>query len=199
MFTNKKPRPEIFNEKDLVIDILSSSFKENKSVNLVVGGDKDKIPALMSYSYEMAKSNGKIFISEDRRAVALILFPKLKKFSFKTLYEDLKLAINIIGLRRVPTILKRESLIKKYHPKKPFIHLWYIGVNPDESGKGHGGLLLERIIEFAEDTRQDIYLETSTERNINFYKNHGFENFANIDSGLSFRLMLFRRTAKPTI
>ena len=193
------PRPEIFNDKDLVIDILSSSFKENKSVNLVVGGDNEKIPALMSYSYEMAELTGKIFISENRKAVGLILFPRKKKFSFKSFYEDLKLAINVIGLRRVPTILKRESLIKKHHPNDPFIHLWYIGVNPVDSGKGYGGMLLKEIIEFADKKGQDIHLETSTKRNIDFYENHGFENFANIDTGLPYRLMLFRRRAKSTI
>lgn len=194
-----KTKPEVLTEKELIVEILSKSFKDNKSVNMVIAEKQEKIPALMSYSYEMAKVNGKIFIADNKQAVALILFPKKKKFSLKTFLEDLKLAVNVIGLQRVPAILKRESSIKNHHPKEPFIHLWYIGVDPENSGKGYGSSILKKVISFAESKGQDIYLETSTVRNINFYERHGFENFANIDSGLPFQLMLFRRKSKQPI
>ena len=182
-------------DKDLVVQILSDSFQDNKSVNLVVGNRKNRIPALMRYSYAVAMKNGKVFISKNRQAIALVLFPTEKKFSLRLVWENIKLAVNVIGLHRVPSILKRESAIKKLHPDKPFVHLWYIGVHPDHFGRGHGSALLQEIMAFAEKRKCDIYLETSTERNIGFYTAHGFENYANIETGLPFTLMLFRRLA----
>lgn len=185
-----------YSDKDLVVQILSNSFKDNKSVNLVVGNRKNRIPNLMRYSYALAKRNGRVFISKNRQAVALVLFPKGAKFSFRVVWENIKLAFGVIGVHRVLAILQRESAIKKLHPKKPFMHLWYIGVHPDHNGKGYGSALLDEIIHYAKKRNLDIYLETSTERNIPFYKAHGFENYTNIASGLSFTLLLFRKLVK---
>ena len=188
-------QPQITRQKALVVRILSESFKENKSVNFVAGKTKEKISALMGYSYEIATNNGKVYISENQKAVALILFPRKKRFSLNRFYQNFRIAINVIDLSKIPLILRRESIIKKYHPTSSFIHLWFIGVNPKDTGKGYGSNLLEKIIELAESKSQDIYLETSTQRNINFYRTHGFENYVTITSGLPFQLMLFRRRA----
>lgn len=58
--------------------------------------------------------------------------------------------------------MKREALIKTNHPKQDFIHLWYIGVDPKEQGKGKGTELLQIIIQKARAQNKSICLETST-------------------------------------
>ncbi len=186
------------NDKKLVIKILSDAFQDNKSVNLVVK-DKSKIPGLMSYSYELAKRRGKIFISDNRKAVALILLSDKNRFSFRIMLESLKLALNVIGLKKLFTVLKRESAIKKLHPESPYIHLWYIGVEPESFGKGYGAELLDEIIAFAKSIQRDIYLETSVARNIKFYESRNFENYANVESDIPFTLMLFRKKSDKAL
>ncbi len=186
------------NDKKLAIKILSDAFEDNKSVNLVVKS-KSKIPGLMAYSYELAKRRGEVFISDNRKAVALILLSDKNQFSFRIMLESIKLAINVIGLKNLFTVLKRESSIKKFHPNSPYIHLWYIGVEPESFGQGHGTAILDEIIAFAKSMQRDIYLETSVEKNIPFYESHDFENYAKVESDIPFTLMLFRKKSDKAL
>ena len=59
----------------------------------------------------------------------------------------------------------------------PFDH-WYlqsIAVEPEEQGKGYGGLLLKGMITKIDREGLPIYLETNTEKNVSFYQNYGFK------------------------
>src|SRR5258706_10015421 len=110
-------------QKDLVINTLSKSFLDNKSVNYVVKQDHKKeqrIKGLMDYSFNVCNTFGEVWISDDEQACALILFPDRKRTTLNAILWDVKLALNVIGLTRVGTVLGRESTIKAFHPKEPF-------------------------------------------------------------------------------
>src|SRR5690606_37721800 len=97
----KKPLPS---QKARIVEILTESFDENKSVNYVVKQDssrKRRLSGLMDYCYDVCEAFGEVWISEDEQACALILHPDKKRISFKAIWWDLKLAISVIGLSRV--------------------------------------------------------------------------------------------------
>jgi len=50
-----------------------------------------------------------------------------------------------------------------------------LGVEPVHQGKGYGSLLLEHFIEKMATDPLPIFLETSTQRNVNFYERFGFQ------------------------
>jgi ribosomal protein S18 acetylase RimI-like enzyme len=182
------------NDKQLVIDILQKAFDDNKSVNYVVRQDENRstrIRGLMEYSFNVCNAFGEVWISEDSQACALILFPDKKRTSFRTLLWDLKLALSVIGLDRVSAVLKRESMIKSNHPKSSIAYLWFIGVNPELQNKGIGSSFIREVIAECERKKRPIYLETSMERNIPFYKKFGFEIFQSLN--LSYTLYQLRR------
>ena len=55
---------------------------------------------------------------------------------------------------------------------------WYLmvlGVDPDRQGQGIGGRLIAPILARADEERLPVYLETCKERNLAFYRKHGFE------------------------
>jgi GNAT superfamily N-acetyltransferase len=182
------------NDRQLVIDILKKSFDDNKSVNYVVKQDqkrKDRIQGLMEYSFDVCNAFGEVWTSEDLQACALILFPDKKRTSLKTILWDLKLALSVIGVDRVSAVLRRESMIKSHHPKQPFAYLWFIGVNPSKQNKGIGSAFIKEVIHKCEKQERPIYLETSVERNLPFYKKFGFEIFQSLN--LSYKLYQLRR------
>jgi ribosomal protein S18 acetylase RimI-like enzyme len=182
------------NDKQLVIDILQKAFDDNKSVNYVVRQDDNRltrIRGLMEYSFNVCNAFGEVWISENNQACALILFPDKKRTSFRTLLWDLKLALSVIGIDRVNAVLKRESMIKSNHPKSPIAYLWFIGVNPKLQSKGIGSSFIREVIAECERKKRPIYLETSMERNIPFYKKFGFEIFQSLN--LSYTLYQLRR------
>ena len=181
-------------KKALVIDILSESFDENKSVNYVVRQEnhrKDRIKELMDYSFNVCNAFGEVWISDDEQACALILHPDRKKTTLSTLLWDAKLALSVIGLKRIGAVMGRETKIKSFHPKEPFIYLWFIGVKPELQNKGIGSRLLKEIIEDSDINKRPIYLETSTERNLPWYQNHGFKIFNSLD--IKYTLYMLRR------
>jgi ribosomal protein S18 acetylase RimI-like enzyme len=181
-------------DKSTILDILTKSFDTNKSVNYVVKQDRrriDRIRNLMHYSFNVCNEFGEVWMSDDNQACALILFPDRKKISLRSILWDLKLASSVIGLDRVSAVLKREAMIKANHPKDPIAYLWFIGVNPRLQGKGVGSAFIQEVVKECEGKKRPIYLETSTERNLPFYKKFGFEIFKQLQ--LSYTLYQLRR------
>lgn len=181
-------------DKRQVVDILSRSFDTNKSVNYVVKqgvSRKERIQTLMEYSFNVCLSNGEVWMSDDGNACALLLFPDRKKTTVKSIAWDIDLALNAIGVARVSSVLKRESLIKQNHPPGPFTYLWFIGVDPKNQKQGVGSRLLKEVIDMNDKKNRPIYLETSVASNLSWYEKFGFETYKKID--LNYDLFLLRR------
>lgn len=166
-------------DDDLIVSILMQSFSENRSVNYVTKKRKNKnksIRALMNYAfYECSVQKG-AFLSDDSKGVALFTYPNKRKIkNFRYLVEVFKLIMNAFGLLGINKILKREHYIKSFHPKKDFLYLWFIGIIPNQQGKGNGKKLLQEILSLANHLNVPIYLETSTPENLPFYTKNGFK------------------------
>lgn len=183
-------------EDEIVIQLLKQSFETNKASLFVVKPGKKRpkrFEKLLRYSVFKGKTTGQVLLSDDQKACAILIESQKNKNSFSLFIKDLELIINCIGVFRLPRVLKRERIIKKHHPKDDFIHLWYLGVDPKEQGKGKGAKLLGEIKTLADKKNCPIYLETSIESNHQFYTKHGFECFAEINS-LSYPFKLYRYT-----
>lgn len=163
------------NDKQKVVGILLEAFKKNKSVNYIAGEKENKIRYLMEYSFESCMDTGEIFISDDGHACAMIQFQDRKKFSLKSTYLDIWLILKTIGIKNIPKALSRESFIKKHYPSKPFTYLWFIGVTPEKQGNGSGSKMLKHILDYSKSLDRPVYLETSTEQNLPWYKKQGLE------------------------
>ena len=188
------------NQKSLVVDILAKSFDDNKSVNYVVKQDGERqmrIRRLMDYSFNICNAFGDVWISDNDKACALVLYPDRKRTSLNSILWDAKLALSVIGLNRVGQTLSRESKIKSLHPKEKFSYLWFIGVSPELQNHGKGSQLLKEIIYNSEKQGHSIYLETSVDRNLPWYKKHGFEIFQTLD--ISYRLYMLRRMTNISV
>ena len=181
-------------DKNLVVDILSNSFDDNKSVNYVIKQDhsrKKRIAGLMEYSFEYCTLFGEVYLSDDKKACALSVLPDKKKTTFKSILLDAKLALSCIGLAKIKKALDREAKIKAVHPNHAMYYLWFIGVQPDAQNKGIGSALLSELIAKSNSLRRPLYLETSTLRNIPWYEKFGFEVHTELDFG--YKLFCLKR------
>lgn len=173
-------------DKKRVIDILASSFDDNKSVNYIIKQDPkrvQRISALMAYSFDICQAFGDVFLSDDKNGCALILLPDKKKTTFRSISLDVKLAISAIGLSNIKKAMSREAAINKIHPEGQTYYLWFIGVDPAAQNKGIGSKLLDGIIQEGLSQKKTICLETSTLTNIPWYEKHGFETYHEMDFG----------------
>ena len=179
-------RKATLSDKALVIDLLCRAFDDNQSVNYIIPQDKNRsqrIDALMDYSFEVCSLFGEVFLDNDDKACALVLYPYKKKTTFKAVLLDLKLILKAVSLGGIGRALKRDAKIKSLRPIEPMTYLWFIGVNPLDQQQGKGGKLLMELIAYSNKQNLPIYLETSTLRNLPWYKNFGFEIYNQLDLG----------------
>lgn len=173
-------------DKELIVNILSKSFDDNKSVNYIVKQDgkrAERLKKLMEYSFDDCHLFGDVFLTEDKKVCALIVMPDKKKTTLKSISLDAKLALSCIGLSNLKKAMAREAAINKLHPKSPMYYLWFIGVDPSDQNKGIGTKLLKEVIAEGNSKQRPIYLETSTLKNIPWYEKFGFKTYNKLDFG----------------
>ena len=175
-----------YKDKSLIIDILTKSFDTNQSVNYIAKQDGKRlkrISALMNYSFEVCYMFGDVFLSDDRKACALILYPDKKKTTLKSILLDIKLIFSCIGIENIKKALARESKIKQLQPKELMYYLWFIGVDPEYQNEGIGSILMDEIIKDSKHKQRPIFLETSTLKNLPWYKKYGFQIYNELELG----------------
>jgi len=175
-------------DKKLVKNILANSFKDNQSVNFIVRQDRIKlkrIHALMDYSFEVCHLFGKVWLSDDRKACALTLLPNQKRTTLQSIWLDVRLIFQAIGLGGIQKTLNREAAIKKLQSKEKMIYLWFIGVEPIHQNTGIGSNLLKEIVADANNKSLPVYLETSTIKNLPWYEHFGFKIYNKLELGYS--------------
>jgi ribosomal protein S18 acetylase RimI-like enzyme len=177
-------RKVTYNEKSLVSGILTDSFDTNQSVNYIVQQDhkrRERIRALMDYSFEVCYKFGEVYLSDDNHACALVLYPDKKKTTLKSVLLDIGLVFKCIGLSNIGKAFTREYKIKKIQPGEPIYYLWFIGVDPSYQGSGTGTKLMRELIEDSRKKELPICLETSTLRNLPWYDQFGFKVYHELD------------------
>ena len=165
-------------DRALVVKLLAPSFEDNPSVNYIIRQDNKRtkrIEALMTYSFNVCFLFGDVWIADDRKSCALVLYPDQKKTTLKAIWLDIKLICQAIGLSGIAKTLNREAQIKKKQLQIPMMYLWFIGVSPLYQHRGMGSKLLQQVIDEAERMHRPVFLETSVLKNIAWYERFGFK------------------------
>jgi len=171
-------------DKFLVTELLKASFIDNQSVNYIVqqGGHKERrIIALMDYSFEMCFHFGEVWLSEDRKAAALVLYPQLKRTTVQSIWLDIKLIFQAVGITGISRVLDRETRIKAKQPKEPMTYLWFIGVEPSAQHQDIGSKLLAEIVTASDAGQLPVCLETSTLKNLPWYERFSFHVYDQLE------------------
>jgi len=84
-------------------------------------------------------------------------------------------SLGVSGTRRFFTFANTTEKLHKEDVKGPHWYLWVLGVDPPYQGKGVGGETMQPVLREADVGGLSCYLETAKERNLAFYRKHGFE------------------------
>ncbi len=100
------------------------------------------------------------------------LFSRLARIGMRE--ARLGLELGWAGFRRYTVMEAYVDAVHKQCAPGQHWYLWAIGVDPACQGQGIGGMLMQPVFARAGADGLPCYLETSKERNVTFYKNHGF-------------------------
>lgn len=120
-------------------------------------------------------TQGHVHTTSERNGCSVWVSPQDNtKFSF-TGFSLIAAWLKIVGIERMPKILKTASILSKYHPKEECYYLMALGVKPEDQGKGIASQIITPVLELCDKEGISAYLETSNITNIGFYQKHGFE------------------------
>ncbi|HET7733491.1 MAG TPA: GNAT family N-acetyltransferase [Paludibacter sp.] len=172
-----------FEDKDVVVGILTKSFKDDPHINFLLekSKNKNKLRIIMKYVFDESFNKGEIYLNEDNTAVALWNTTKKEKLSWRYIYRNLSFLLQI-GIESTIRILKTDKLVNMCHPQiGRFAHLYTIGVLPESQGKGYARKLINYMVERMSKTQTTLYLETANPTNIGIYNKMGFHIFHTVN------------------
>jgi ribosomal protein S18 acetylase RimI-like enzyme len=166
-------------DQSFVVDILCKSFRHDPHMSWLL--DKCRNPSkfriMMTYLFQKTMEIGDIYITEDKKAVALWKSGKKHKPTWGLLLRNLKL-LHDIGILSIIRILINERFTYKQYPKdRKFYHLYLIGVLPECQGKGYASQLLNPVLHEMAETSVPVYLETANVHNVLIYRKKGFKTY----------------------
>jgi GNAT superfamily N-acetyltransferase len=100
--------------------------------------------------------------------------------------------------QRYRDVVGREWQARERDMKVSCWYLFLLGVEPKSQRRGLGGELMRPVIERADAEHVACYLETENERNVTFYRKHGFELIVNGEEAgaTGVKFWTFRRVAQ---
>jgi GNAT superfamily N-acetyltransferase len=118
-----------------------------------------------------------IQVNEDGKIVAAAVIYPPGSYPLPAIDQWIILLKSILGngLYDFRGWVKWLDEIDKNHPTEAHFYLEYIGVEPGYQGKGYGSLILEHLINKADNLGVGCYLETADARNLSFYQHFGFQ------------------------
>ena len=94
--------------------------------------------------------------------------PLLQQFSM------IGVIVRSFGWRNLMLKFSERQKIDRCHPHQPHYYLSGLGVSQELRGQGIGSALIKPMLDRSDQEGLGCYLETSLERNLNFYQRHGF-------------------------
>lgn len=123
--------------------------------------------------------HGRVYAADEGRAVAVWLPPERPQMTIWRVvlvgFLILPLKVGWRGFRRLNAYDHVKTSLHRRTVAGPHWYLAVIAVDPAAQGSGYGRRLLEPIAEDADRRGIPCFLETSNEKNIEYFKRHGYE------------------------
>jgi len=171
-------RPATAGDIDVLARTLARAFFDDPVARWAWRPDGQRLRALERFQATRARQllDGEgVWTTDDLTCAALWARPGHWRSSLR---EEAALAPCFAHprlLARMPLVAAGWQGMERKHPSKP--QHWYLavlGTDPSAQGRGLGSAVLQPVLEQCDADGVGAYLESSKERNIDFYARHGF-------------------------
>ena len=168
---------------DAIGRVLCAAFDDDPVVNWLVRQDERRAWAIETLFREVTRfaylEAGETYITGDERGIAVWRPPGVEEPSgepINAIFDE------IAGPRGRDHTRLFGELVEGRHPAKPeHFYLFAIGVDPSAQGTGVGSVLIREVLDRCDRDGIPAYLENTKERNLPFYRRHGFEVRERVD------------------
>ena len=170
----KKATPK---DKALIVQILAKAFLDVPGLRWITGGGSThqyKLTTLLHCAIDLTFHQGEIWLSDDEKAVVLLFDQKNRRFSWRAAWLQFRMAIQVIGWRRLPEILARERYIRKQQTNAAGIYVWFIAAQADLGGLDGILDLKKALFEKSYREQLPILMETTVKKVALTFQRYGF-------------------------
>lgn len=172
-------------EKQEIIKHVSQLLQEIPTSMEIVKDDEkreQRFEYLAKHMVEKAIEKDALIISENQRGIAILFRTHSKDGDFlKDLIQDIKLALNVTGIKKGLKTLKSQKYVKNQRPKEgEYLYCWFWGILPDSRGSDDSKTAYEMKNKFyaiSKESQLPIYAETRIRRINLAYQRYGFKLF----------------------
>jgi GNAT superfamily N-acetyltransferase len=164
-------------DRDAAARMLARAFDDDPVARYVFPGHRVRPAGLRSFFgiqlRHMFLPAGESYVSDDVGSAALWVPPGRPPLSAAAALRLVPLLRHTRG--RTPRTLRLLAAIDSRHPPQPHFYLGVLGTDPPAQGRGLGSAVVEPVLRRCDAEGIPAYLESSKERNVPFYRRHGFE------------------------
>jgi ribosomal protein S18 acetylase RimI-like enzyme len=165
-------------DKDLVVSLLQQA---GEGLSNYLFKNKEQQELLLSHLFDLYFYVGEIWLSDNRRACALIMQPGISLLNGKAVRWLFKLFLFQVGrvvLQEAWHQVNRGGRLKGIHK---ITYIRWICVDPLFQGRGTGSGLLGRILEKAAAKNRIVFAQTAVVKNLDWLERFGFEGYDVLD------------------
>jgi GNAT superfamily N-acetyltransferase len=118
--------------------------------------------------------HGEVWMTEDGSAAAVWAPPEKGQMTPRHELETFAAVLKPRLLHRLPRVQRGMARLEKTHPHEPHYYLAILGTEPAMQGQGLGTATLEPVLAQCDQDGIGAYLESSKERNVDYYARFGF-------------------------
>jgi ribosomal protein S18 acetylase RimI-like enzyme len=161
-------------ELPAVAALLARAFYDDPAMGWVFPRDERRLELTERFwavRLRYTASQDQIYVTDELSAAAVWMLPDRWHVSWRETGEMARMMLN----HRLPMLFAGLQRLEKAHPHAPHsFYLTVLGTDPPYQGNGHGSALMEPVLELCDRDGVPAYLESSKERNIDFYSRFGF-------------------------
>jgi ribosomal protein S18 acetylase RimI-like enzyme len=136
---------------------------------------RDALERFQATRLRQLLAGGEVWTTDDLACAALWAAPGRWRSSPREEAQIARCFLHPRLITRLPLAAVGWQLLEHRHPSSP--EHWYLavlGTDPSAQGRGLGSAVLTAMLEQCDGDGVAAYLESSKERNIDFYARHGF-------------------------
>ena len=176
-------KTDLKHDKEKIINNVAQLLQEVPSSLEVVKNDEKKeqrFRYLAKHMVEKAIRENALIVSDDLKGIAILFKIDGSQNNFwLELWEDLKLAYHVTGLRKGLKALQTQKVVRKQRPNEgTYLYCWFWGILADARGVTDKMTAFKMKDEFYEQAYQlqiPIYAETRIRRVALAYQRYGFK------------------------